>query len=145
MYCVMKEITFSAAHRLADYPGLCQHLHGHNYRLQIFFAGAALDQGDMLADFKAIKEICGGWIEEHWEHVTIVAESDTGLLTYLRQSKMRHFVSKTAPTAEWMAAYFFKLVQSELVLKMGVEPSRSVRVAKVKVYETPASSAEYHE
>jgi len=56
--------TFSAAHRLREYRGDCERLHGHNYRVRAFSRGSRLDASGMLVDFGALKgrlrEVCEG-------------------------------------------------------------------------------------
>ena len=55
MYRVRVEASFAAAHFLSHYHGKCERLHGHNYRVRAFAAGAQLDEGGMLLDFGALK------------------------------------------------------------------------------------------
>jgi len=57
MYELVIETRFCAAHRLRDYDGKCERLHGHNYRLECVLAGAELDAVGMLMDFKEAKRI----------------------------------------------------------------------------------------
>ncbi|MBS3763042.1 MAG: 6-carboxytetrahydropterin synthase, partial [Planctomycetes bacterium] len=43
MFELQLEGHFSAAHRLREYEGACEKLHGHNYRVQVFLRGAELN------------------------------------------------------------------------------------------------------
>ncbi|HSW97206.1 MAG TPA: 6-carboxytetrahydropterin synthase QueD [Candidatus Saccharimonadales bacterium] len=52
---VCKEITFDAAHKLENYPGKCQNLHGHTYKLQICVKGE-VQQNGLVIDIKELKE-----------------------------------------------------------------------------------------
>jgi 6-pyruvoyltetrahydropterin/6-carboxytetrahydropterin synthase len=61
MYEVEITSSFSAAHRLRDYNGKCEQLHGHNYRIQVAARADLLGSGGMVIDFvdlkKALNEI----------------------------------------------------------------------------------------
>jgi ATP-dependent Clp protease ATP-binding subunit ClpA len=46
------EDTFAAAHRLREYQGECERLHGHNWRIEVVLAGAELNRLGMLMDFR---------------------------------------------------------------------------------------------
>jgi hypothetical protein len=48
--------TFSAAHRLRDYNGKCEHLHGHNYRVHVTARSETTVAGGMVMDFGELKE-----------------------------------------------------------------------------------------
>lgn len=48
---------FAAAHRLRDYEGECENLHGHNWRVEICLRAQELDETGMLMDFKEVKRI----------------------------------------------------------------------------------------
>lgn len=53
---VTKLFEFEAAHFLPNYDGLCKHLHGHSYKLEIEIEGEVDDSGFVL-DFKNVKNI----------------------------------------------------------------------------------------
>ena len=60
MYEVLIEKTFSSAHFLRQYKGKDEPLHGHNWRVQVKFAGAKLVQPEeYLIDFVEAQEILG--------------------------------------------------------------------------------------
>lgn len=51
------EITewFSAAHRLREYNGKCEKLHGHNYKVQVSARASEPGAGGMVIDFTELK------------------------------------------------------------------------------------------
>jgi 6-pyruvoyltetrahydropterin/6-carboxytetrahydropterin synthase len=57
MMLLTAEIGFSSAHRMEKYPGNCQHLHGHNYKLFLTVAGEPDPETEMVIDFVKMKEI----------------------------------------------------------------------------------------
>jgi 6-pyruvoyltetrahydropterin/6-carboxytetrahydropterin synthase len=56
MYNVTVQKTIACAHRLFDYDGPCEELHGHNYKIVVTYAGEQLDRYGMLLDFSSIKK-----------------------------------------------------------------------------------------
>jgi 6-pyruvoyltetrahydropterin/6-carboxytetrahydropterin synthase len=48
---------FSAAHNLRAYQGKCEHLHGHNWRVDLRLAGDAVGEDGLLLDFRDAKDI----------------------------------------------------------------------------------------
>ena len=138
MYTVTKELTWSSAHRLIGYQGLCRHLHGHDYRALLTFTGNQLDNRSILIDFKDIKRKCRKWIRLNWEHATLVAKEDPTLIHFLKAEKNRHFITESSPTAEWIAKYLFDLIDQTLI-----PPDKGVALQRVTVLENAQSSASY--
>lgn len=48
---------FSAAHRLREYQGDCERLHGHNYRVEVAVASQQLDSTGIVMDFRDLKQM----------------------------------------------------------------------------------------
>ena len=57
MYEVTVEADFSSGHYLRNYKGKCENPHGHNYKVRVTLAGAALDEAGLLLDFKLLKQV----------------------------------------------------------------------------------------
>jgi 6-pyruvoyltetrahydropterin/6-carboxytetrahydropterin synthase len=132
-----RKIEFDAAHRLTQHTGKCYNLHGHRYTVELTAEGQKNNSG-MVIDFSILKEKIGGWIDEHWDHTTILFKHDTETLEAFKTipKNKKVFVSNWQPTAENMAYYLLKTVCSEQLLGSGV------RVTKVRVWETPNCYAE---
>ena len=56
-YELFVQHEFSAAHNLRAYQGKCEHLHGHNWRVDLRLAGSRLNNKGMLLDFVEAKRI----------------------------------------------------------------------------------------
>ena len=63
MYEVTVEPDFSSGHYLRNYKGKCENPHGHNYKVHVTLAGAALDEAGLLLDFKLLKQVMRPVIE----------------------------------------------------------------------------------
>ncbi|HPD17317.1 MAG TPA: 6-carboxytetrahydropterin synthase QueD [Planctomycetota bacterium] len=51
------QAQFAAAHRLREYDGNCERLHGHNWRVDVTLRGHSLDRLGMLMDFREAKRL----------------------------------------------------------------------------------------
>ncbi len=60
MYEVTIRKSFSAAHLLREIGGKCEELHGHNFIVEVSAAAEALNEDDLLIDFRLLKR----WTDE---------------------------------------------------------------------------------
>ena len=56
MLYISREFTFDAAHKIVDYQGKCENLHGHTYKLIVTVQGE-LKRDGMVLDFSILKKI----------------------------------------------------------------------------------------
>ena len=146
MYMIERELKeFAAAHRLGkDYQGKCQHLHGHNYRVVVLLAGEQLDGYDFLIDFNDIKSLFDVWLQQNWDHCTLISEQDTGLLEFVKAEKNKYFLLPGGDntTAEALARFLYGTFSALLQRSTLVDEQR-VRLVEVKVFENVRSAAAY--
>jgi 6-pyruvoyltetrahydropterin/6-carboxytetrahydropterin synthase len=135
---VMRKIEFDAAHRVLNHESKCANLHGHRYVVEIHARAPALDSIGRVIDFSCLKREIGGWIDEHWDHTTILNGKDAELLDALECVKKNKpiYGMNENPTAENMASHLLKEVCPNLMGRHGVE------VFKIVVWETPNCFAE---
>ena len=131
MFRVTQEIHFCYGHRLLDYSGKCQHLHGHNGRAIIVLEGATLDERGMVVDFSDIKRSIRTWIEEELDHRMILSEKDPAL-PMLRELNEPMFIIPCNPTAENIAKLIYEYAAEQ-----------DLPVVEVSLWETPHSFATY--
>ncbi len=108
---------FAAAHRVEDYPGNCEHLHGHNWKVEVIVGAEGLDDMGMVVDFRKLKELTG----------LVLLRLDH---SYLNETPP---FNETNPTAENIARYLYDQL------------SREVKVSRINVFESEGSSASYFE
>jgi 6-pyruvoyltetrahydropterin/6-carboxytetrahydropterin synthase len=120
VYTIQIEGDFSSAHRLRDYEGKCENLHGHNWRVIVKIKTHELDKQGMVIDF--------GFAEK--KLYQILKQFDH---RYLNET---HPFDKMNPTSENISRYLFDLMSSDL------NDSR-VSVFKVTVWEDSTSCATY--
>jgi len=131
MYRVTREIAFCYGHRLINYRGKCQHLHGHNGRAIITLEGPTLDERGMLVDFTDIKREVQRWIDENLDHNMLLCRDDP-ILPVLRSHGERVFVMDQNPTAENIARLIFDQASAS-----------GLPVVEVVVWETEKCHAAY--
>lgn len=130
---VSRQFRFDSAHRLwRDYKGKCAHNHGHTWTAQVTVEAPHLNKAGMVVDFAELKTL-GKWIDEHWDHGTILWREDP-MAEYLKKEKHKLFLTEDNPTSEHLAALLF-IKAGELYRDLGV------RVVEVWVKETPNTQA----
>lgn len=119
-YRLKVESSFSAAHRLREYQGKCESLHGHNWKVEISIVSDVLDKAGMVLDFKKIKAMLHKILSE---------------LDHKELNKLPHF-KKYNPTSELIAEYIFNRYSKKL--------KSTIVLESVSVWETPSSCAVYY-
>lgn len=120
MYEVEIILGFCAAHRLRDYKGKCEHLHGHNYRVHVTARSAALGPGGMVIDFGDLKTAANEVLErlDH-SYLNDIAPFD-----------------RIEPSAENIAAYLYQEISQNL-------GNQADLLHRVSVYESDTSRATF--
>lgn len=117
----LKIVTdFASAHTLRDYPGACNRMHGHNWKVEVEVRGTELDEMGMLIDFKKIKNATKE-ITERLDHYYI---NDIAPFTDIN------------PTAENLAKYFFDELQKQIT-------AANTSINQVTLWETERACATY--
>jgi len=119
---VSVEASFSAAHRLRDYEGACERLHGHNYKVRVAARGPKLGPAGMLLDFKVLKREVASVMDELDHHCLNEDVDDFG-------------EGKLNPTAENIAMWLGRKLAERL--------GEGVSLASVTVWESDTSAATF--
>lgn len=134
-----RRLEFDAAHRVMEHESKCKYLHGHRYVVEATFTAKTLDTLGRVIDFGIIRTLLGNWIDEHWDHTTILHQDDAMLgKTIADQTRQTIFYLPNNPTAENMADYLINIVCKQLFSNSGVE------CVGIRLYETPNCYAEAH-
>lgn len=126
------------AHRLLNYNGPCENIHGHTYHFEIDISSNKLNELGMVVDFNKIKTICDNWIQSNWDHSILIYDKDVELIDLIRKLSFgnRYFITEFNTTAENMAKFLFEIFRNEL-------EKEQVKVLEVRVWETETSIATY--
>jgi 6-pyruvoyltetrahydropterin/6-carboxytetrahydropterin synthase len=120
MYRAMIEERFSAAHQLRDAKGKPENLHGHNWKVQAAVTAKAVDEIGLVLDFRKLKAAL--------QRVLLPFEH-----AYLNEVEP---FTRQNPSSENIARWIYDRLVEEL-------PDRSVRVARVTVWESEDAGAAY--
>lgn len=132
-----RRIEFDAAHRVQGHEGKCKNLHGHRYVIEATFSASTLDNLGRVIDFGVIKERLGAWIDDNWDHTTILFDKDQALGKAIsNETSQNIFYLPTNPTAENMAEYLIHSICPLLFKEHGIICQR------LRLYETPNCYAE---
>jgi 6-pyruvoyltetrahydropterin/6-carboxytetrahydropterin synthase len=111
---------FAAAHRLREFGGKCEGLHGHNWKVEMEVVAADTGRAGVVVDFARLKEALNGVLEE---------------LDHKDLSCHPHF-SKVNPSSEELARYVFGRLKGRL------DPAT---LRRVTVWESEEACAAYFE
>ena len=119
MFELIIQTDFAAAHRLREYEGACENLHGHNWKVDVVLASERLNSLGMVVDFKEVKAALS----------EILGEFDH---TYLNDNERFQTIN---PTTENIA----KIICEELSARL----PEGVRVKSVTSWESDRCGATY--
>ncbi len=119
MYELTVEDHFAAAHRLREYEGECENLHGHNWRVQVRVVAERLGKLGMVMDFRELKHSLG----------QVLSELDH---TYLNEVPP---FDRENPTTENLCRH--------IAARMGDLLPEGVGVGRVSCWESEKCSASY--
>ena len=133
MLTVTRLLEFDAAHRVMNHESKCATLHGHRYKIEIEATAPELDGIGRVIDFSVLKAKIGTWLDENWDHTTIVCRDDEQTVhgLHMMPKFKEPFLAEWNPTAENMARYLLEVVCPEQL------KNTSVKVVAVTVWETP--------
>ncbi len=165
MFKLSTFIELPIAHRLPEaYSGLCVGnvsrdgssifpkdnlgiIHGHNYNITFEVSTDKMNSDFMVMDFKKIKKIIHEEMDQY-DHSLILKEGDSLIDFYKKEyakrsidlSSTRLFIWEQAPTAEYMAYYWYKIFVNRFT-KEGLD----VKKLAITVEETSHNSVTYTE
>ena len=115
-------LDFAAAHLLRDYEGVCNRLHGHNWKVEVLVTATELDDVGMGMDFKVIKDATRELI---------------GKLDHRNLNDIPPF-DEINPTAENISEYLYTEISKEL-------NADGIKVSAVTLWETDRASVTFTE
>lgn len=119
LYALTVRTSFAAAHRLREYEGNCERLHGHNWQVEVTVESPVLDRRGIAIDFRAVKGALGEALAG-FDH------------RYLNEVPPFDALN---PSSENLARHVFEEMERKI--------PGPVRVARVTVWESEDARAEY--
>ncbi|MBN1635237.1 MAG: 6-carboxytetrahydropterin synthase QueD [Deltaproteobacteria bacterium] len=121
MYTAKVIGKFSAAHRLREYQGNCEQLHGHNYKVEIAVGADVLDQLGLVMDFRDLKQGLNSVLDS---------------LDHSYLNELEYFQEKN-PSTENIANYIYSRIAESIPPPLGL--------IEVVVWEDDTSCVAYSE
>jgi len=141
-FSLVSEMTFDAAHRLSNYVGKCERIHGHTYKILVEVSANSLNNWGAVLDFGDLKKIMKDYIDAKYDHKLLLFINDP----------INKEISKAMPTdwIYWMntntsAENIAKEIYTEIKILFKTYTKEKIDINKVTVYETPKNAATYQE
>lgn len=149
-YRICKTLEIENGHMLSMHPDKCRFPHGHTRKVEMILEADELDERGMVCDFKILKEAVGDYLDG-FDHAMCMNTLDP-MYPVLKEAYGDRVIGfeATEPTTEVLAREFFRACSGRLAKYAGRAGTRyplrkSVRLVRVRVWETTSSWAEYGE
>ena len=106
---------FCFAHRVLGIDPKCANLHGHNARIYFTVerpetSAYATTQLDVVMEFGDIKNRLCQWLEDNWDHKTLLADDDPLTRKMIDAQVPGLVVMPFAPSSENLAGYLLNVI-----------------------------------
>lgn len=127
----------SCGHRVFQHESKCAHLHGHNYRVHFTCEAETLDNIGRVIDFSDMKSRLCMWLEDNWDHKTLIWENDPWAKV-LPEIDPTIVIVPFNPTAENIAQHLVEVIGPQQLAGTGI------KLVHCDVEETRKCSASFH-
>ncbi len=127
------------------YTKRCHHLHGHSYKFELFLRSNEPNDANMVADFKAVKDMGINDFFDSFDHAVMIYKNDPLAKIVNQLNPERHLVVPFVPTAEMIAKACFTVAQAILETGPRLSGEKDARVSHVMVHETDTGYAVFGE
>lgn len=147
-YRICKSLEIESGHMLSKHPEKCRFPHGHTRRVEFVLEAAELDDSQMVCDFKLVKQAVGEWLDT-FDHAMCMNTEDPAYEDFRKLYGDRVIgFEGLDPTTEVMAKEIYDHTAAALARHAAAGDARyplraSVRLVRVRVWETSSSWAEY--
>lgn len=122
---VTKRFTFEACHRLVDYKGACERMHGHSYKMEVTVKGVPNDK-NLLMDFKILKILVNEAVIDKVDHQD------------LNEIMPKVYATAGNTTCENMIVAFWYAIENRLAFYH----YDNIELYRIRLWETEDSYAE---
>lgn len=149
-YRICKSFEIESGHMLSKHPDLCRFPHGHTRKVELVLEADSLDANEMVCDFKVLKETMDEYLKR-FDHALCMNTSDRNFAQMQAAFGERIIAFQNQdPTTELLAKSIYdELVRAIAAYQASANTkypiSTTIRIAKVRVWETSSSWAEYLE
>jgi 6-pyruvoyltetrahydropterin/6-carboxytetrahydropterin synthase len=152
VFRIAKRFEIESGHRLSKHPEKCRFPHGHTRTIEVVLCAESLDGNDMVCDYKALKTVAERELER-FDHAMLLAATDPYRESFAPFAERVVVLEEGDPTTEVLARHLFHRIAAAFRPGMDVAAPggavyrvpASVRLERVRVFETPSTWAEYGE
>lgn len=143
MITCTRRIEWDSMHRIPRHESKCRAYHGHRYAAEITCRAPELDDRGRVVDFGVVKDVVGGWVDDHWDHTAILMEGDPEpaiaaiAAANERLGRPVYWLS-APPSAEHIVAELARVANDLLA-------DSAVTVVEIRLWETPNGSATWRQ
>ncbi|SFP53064.1 6-pyruvoyl trahydropterin synthase family protein [Hydrogenimonas thermophila] len=116
-------------------------IHGHSYKVELFFTAPSLDRGEMVYDFGLTKGMIKDFIDAFDHAITLWSSDDPEYLRDMKKWSERWVELPVNPSAEQFARTFFLIIDRVLQQTDMVNGESDVTIDSVIVHETDTGYA----
>jgi len=116
-------------------------IHGHSYKVELFFTAPSLDRGEMVYDFGLTKGMIKDFIDAFDHAITLWSGDDPDYLQDMKKWSERWVELPVNPSAEQFARTFFLIIDRVLQQTDMVNGESDVTLDSVIVHETETGYA----
>ncbi len=117
-------------------------LHGHSYKVEVFFESNYLDNGQMVYDFGLMKGGIKAIIDSFDHAITIWSGDDYEYVKSMKKHSARWIELGVSPSAEQFARVFFVLIDRFFSLCKTINGEKEVNLHSIIVHETDTGYAQ---
>jgi len=116
-------------------------IHGHSYKVELFFTASTLDNGQMVYDFGLTKGMIKDFIDAFDHAITLWSGDNPNYLEDMKKWSERWVELPVNPSAEQFARVFFLIIDRVLHQTIMVNGESKVTLDSVIVHETDTGYA----
>jgi len=116
-------------------------IHGHSYKVELFFTAPTLDRGQMVYDFGLTKGMIKDFIDAFDHAITLWSDDNPDYLRDMKKWSERWVELPVNPSAEQFARLFFLIIDRVLNQTVMINGESEVTLDSVIVHETDTGYA----
>ena len=117
-------------------------LHGHSYKVELFFESDFLDNGQMVYDFGLMKQNMKVLIDSFDHAVAIWNEDDTEYVKDMKKHSDRWITLPISPSCEQFSRVIFVMIDKLLNQTNTINGEKNVKLNSIIVHETETGYAQ---
>jgi 6-pyruvoyltetrahydropterin/6-carboxytetrahydropterin synthase len=133
---ITRKGKFDAAHRVLHERFKCYNLHGHEYHYELTFSWSEATGLGQAVDFKEIKRVACGWVDERLDHGFIANPKDVQFIALCRQLQLKVYEMGAVDEAGFCNPTTENIAREIYFAGMVLMGGGDFKIHSVKLWET---------